>query len=151
MRFLVNNEPLIHYRQVRPMVTRIYTEQQLADLFKAKHTISMDCSEAVTLLCRLAGLAPPFVYSYSSGAGNTQSMLDHLPHYSNAKGASVGAITIYGPPGHPERQHAGMVFERGADPLVFSHGKESDPRFVRHSIEVAAHSGIGTFLNVKEL
>lgn len=88
MDMLVANEPLIHYAQRRPMASTVYREQQLADLFKAKRTIAMDCSESVTLLCKLAGLADPNGTNFN-GYGFTGTMLKHLPHYSRAASSAL--------------------------------------------------------------
>lgn len=147
MDMLVQNEPLIHYGQKRPMTTRNLREQQLADLFKARKTITMDCSESVTLLCRLAGLADPNGKNYS-GYGFTGDMLDHLKHYTRPASADVGALVIFGPsPG----DHVCMVRKKGRDPLLFSHGQERGPFYVHLSDEKKAHRPPVTFLAVAPL
>ena len=147
MDMLVQHEPLIHYKQIRPMTTRVLTEQQLVDLFAAKKTISMDCSESVTLICRLAGLADPNGLAYN-GRGFTGTMLDHLKHYTSPVAADVGALVVFGP---GEGDHVCMVRKRGKDPLLFSHGQERGPFYVHLSDERRAQKPPTTFLSIAKL
>lgn len=147
MDMLVQNEPLIHYKQVRPMTTRRFLEQQLADQFKAKKTISMDCSESVTLLCRLAGLADPNGSDYN-GYGFTGTMLANLKHYSDPTLADVGAIVVFGP---GDGDHACMVRKHGTDPLLFSHGTERGPYYIHLSDERKVQRKPVTFLSIAKL
>src|SRR6478609_3385678 len=87
MDYLVRHEPLIHYAQVRPMVTRTITNLvQLHTAVESRNGLTMDCSESVTLLCKLAGLKDPNGLHYD-GAGNTETMLHTLPHYYAATAA----------------------------------------------------------------
>lgn len=147
MGWTVEHEPLIHYAQVRPMRTVRFREQELATLFDAGHSIAMDCSEGVTLLCRLAGLADPNGRGYD-GAGFTGTMLDTLPHYTKPSSANVGALVVFGP---GSGDHVCMVDTPGADPLLWSHGSEGGPRLVKLSAEKAVHRPPTTFLSVAAL
>ena len=147
MDFLVAHEPLIHYKQIRPMPTLDFTEQELADHFKAKKTISMDCSESVTMLCRLAGLADPNGNGYN-GQGFTGTMLNHLKHYSSPLSADVGALVVFGP---GTGDHVCMVRKRGRDPLLFSHGTERGPFYIHLSDEKRAQHPPTTFLSIAKL
>lgn len=148
MRFLLAHEPQIHYGQIRPMKTAKLTEQQLANLFSVGGTITSDCSETATLICRLAGLANPNGTTYESGAGYTGTMLNHLPHYTDPRGASVGALVVFGP---GTGDHVGLVMTPGADPWIFDHGSESGPKRRRLSTVAAAHRPPVTFLNISSL
>ena len=148
MKWLVSKESLVHYRQARPMATIHWIEQPLADHFEKGLTISSDCSEMVTLLCKLSGLQDPNGRGYD-GYGNTDSILSHLPHYSDPSAAQVGALCVYGPQGRSH--HVVMVYEPGKDPLCFSHGTESDPRFVRWSVEKAYQPAPATFCSIRHL
>lgn len=147
MDMLVQNEPLIHYLQKRPMATSRYTEQELADRFKAKKTISMDCSESVTLLCHLAGLADPNGLDYN-GQGFTGTMLHHLKHYSSPLSADVGALVVFG---KGDGDHVCMVRKHGRDPLLFSHGQERGPFYIHLSDEQKAQHRPTTFLSIAKL
>lgn len=147
MRWTREHEPLIHYAQIRPMRTSHFHEQELADLFETGHAISMDCSEGVTLLCRLVGLRDPNGRGYD-GTGYTGTLLTHLPHYAKASAAGVGALVVFGP---DDGDHVGMVDTPGTDPLLWSHGAEGGPRLVRLSAEKAVHRPPTTFLSIAAL
>lgn len=147
MDWLVHEQALIDYRQARPMTTATIREQPLADQFKAGKRISTDCSETVTLICRLAGLADPNGQNYN-GYGFTGTMLGHLPHYTYPSGADIGALVVFGPgDGH----HVCLVRKAGKDPLLFSHGNQAGPVFVRFSAEKAAQPAPATFLAITHL
>lgn len=147
MRYLLGHEPQIHYAQVRPMRTVHLREAQLHALLGAGRSITMDCSEAVTCLCRWAGLHDPNGLHYD-GYGYTGTLLDHLHHYSDPHRAEVGALAVFGP---GSGDHVAMVMEPGADPLLWSHGSEGGPRRVRLSVERAVHRKPVTFLSISPL
>jgi len=153
MDLLLAHNPRIGYRQARPMGTRSLTEQRLTDLLAAGRRLELDCSEAATLVCRLAGLASPSGphYPYAGGYGNTQTMLDALPEYTDPAAAEPLALVVYGPDGHPEQQHVSVVYESGPDPLLFSMGREADPRLIRFSEQRAFHSAPARFCSVARL
>lgn len=133
MDMLVHHEPLVHYRQARPMSTQHLMERDLELMFAAKRGIQMDCSESVTLICRLAGLLDPNGQHYN-GYGFTGTILQHLDHYSDPADASVGALVVFGP---GTGNHVAMVHTPGRNPLLFSHGSEAGPGLVR--LEAEAH------------
>lgn len=145
---LVHAEPAIHYRQTRPMQTAaIKTEAQLLHALAQPAGITMDCSESVTLLCRIAGLADPNGLGYD-GTGWTGTLLEHLPHYNDPRHANVGALVVFGPGGG---EHVCMVRHVGPDPVLFSHGQEAGPAFIRYSVERAYHRAPTTFLSIASL
>lgn len=147
MRYLLAHEPQVHYAQIRPMRTVHLSEAQLDTLLGHGGSVTMDCSESVTCLCKWAGLHDPNGLGYD-GRGYTGTMLAHLPHYANPAGAMTGALCVYGP---PPGDHVAMVYERGPDPLMWSHGAENGPRLVPHSHEAAVHSPPATFLSIAAL
>jgi len=147
MRYLLEHEPQIHYAQIRPMRTVALSEAQLDTLLNHGHGITMDCSEAVTCLCKWAGLHDPNGLGYD-GSGFTGTMLAHLPHYSNPTAAGIGALCVYGP---PPGDHVAMVMQPGDDPVMWSHGGEGGPLRVRWSVERAAHRKPYTFLSITHL
>lgn len=146
MDLLVAHEPTVHYQQVRPMSTAGI--KNVEDLkARLEWGIHMDCSESVTLLCRLAGMKDPNGLDYN-GSGYTGTLLAHLPHYSRATSANVGALVVFGsPPGH----HVCMVRHPGPDPLLFSHGQERGPFYLHLSDEARAQTPPYTFLSVAKL
>jgi hypothetical protein len=147
MEYLLSKEPRIHYAQRRPMQTLRYSEGQVTRLLDHGGSITMDCSEAVTCLCKWAGLHDPTGFHFS-GYGNTSSMFAHLPHYTDPSRALVGALVVYGAGGY---HHVCMVNEPGHDPLLWSHGREAGPVLVRHSVELASQPRPFTYLNVSHL
>jgi len=150
MGLLVRNEPAVHYRQARPMSTRT-----IADVEQLRHElahggISMDCSESVTLLCRLAGLQDPNGLHYN-GTGFTGTLLDHLPHYHEPRAAAIGALVVFGP---GTGDHVAMVHTpdaRTGNPRLFSHGQERGPLLVHLHDEAAAHRPPVRFLSIAGL
>lgn len=147
MRYLLTKEPLIHYAQRRPMGTIHYSESQVVRLLDHGGGITMDCSEAVTCLCKWAGLRDPNGFGYN-GYGFTGTLLANLRHYTNPELAMVGALVVYGPgTGH----HVSMVLTPGADPLLWSHGREAGPHKIRLSAQRLQQPGPVTFLSIARL
>jgi hypothetical protein len=150
MDYLVRQEPRVHYGQVRPMASRsIRTLAELHAKIESRAGITLDCSESVTLLCKLAGLADPNGLRYD-GAGNTETMLGHLPHYYSARSAGIGALVVFGV-GRLETEHVCMVRKPGGDPLLFSHGQERGPFLIPLSVEKRYHVAPYTFLSIAHL
>lgn len=148
MDLLVRNAPKIHYKERRPMATRgIHNVVELLIALSRPEGLTMDCSETVTLLCKLAGLRDPNGQNYN-GTGFTGTLLANLPHYTNPRTAQVGALVVFGP---GRGEHVAMVREPGIDPILFSHGQEAGPLWVRLSIEKAAHDAPVTFLSIADL
>lgn len=148
MDLLVGHEPQVHYAQVRPMQTRHITEHEL--LATISHGITMDCSESVTLLCRLAGIGDPNGKHFD-GSGYTGTLLQHLPHYTDPRKAKVGALVVFGPGRHHDGDHVCMVRRPGPNPLLFSHGQERGPFYISLSEEKKYHPEPTTFLSIANL
>ena len=130
----------IHYAQVRPM--------RSVHLAKPVYPLTMDCSEAVTCLCKWAGLKDPNGLGYN-GKGYTGTLLDHLPHYFRAANAMVGALVVFGP---GTGEHVAMVREPDhRNPLLWSHGSEAGPVFVRLHDEAELHAPPVIFLSIASL
>ena len=142
MRQLIAHEPQVHYSQVRPYPFH---------LTKPVYPITLDCSSAVTLLCKWSGLhdpnGPKFNYD---GYGYTGTLLDGpCPHYFEPGRAKVGAIVIFGP---GTGEHAAMVLEPDPrNPLLFSHGTERGPLAIRLHDEAQYHNPPTTFLSIAAL
>jgi len=136
--FLIAHAPQIHYAEVRPMSTARLTLPELQTRFRTGGTITMDCSEAVTLICRLAGLRDPNGLGYN-GEGYTGTLLDHLPHYTDVARGHPGALLVFGA---GTGTHVCMVLERdGENPILFSHGSEIGPLRISLADERTAHEG----------
>jgi hypothetical protein len=147
MRFLLAHEPQVHYAQIRPMRTVTMPEVVMLASLRRGHGITMDCSEAVTCLCKWARLRDPNGRGYN-GTGFTGTLLAHLPHYTNPRSARVGALVVFGPStGH----HVCMVMAPGDDPLLWSHGQERGPLRIRLSQERRFQPAGVTFLSIANL
>lgn len=149
MRVLVRHRGRVHYAQIRPMRTNAIHRHRLWLALGRPGGITMDCSEAVTLICRLSGLRDPNGLNYD-GQGFTGTLLKHLPHYTDPNRARPGALVVFG---GGDGRHVAMVYEHSkTDPLMFSHGTEADPHFYRLSQLLAAFPGEPhTFLGVARL
>lgn len=138
----------IHYAQVRPMRTRrIHSLHLLQQALQSPAGITSDCSESVTMLCRIAGLDDPNGFGYD-GHGFTGTLLHHLPRYARASDAKVGALVVFGP---GSGDHVCMVRHVGANPLLWSHGQERGPIFISLREESRFQRPPVTFLSIAKL
>lgn len=145
---LVAHAPAIHYARYRPMRTRfIETNAELLSRLATDAGITTDCSETVTLLCHLAGLADPSGMGFN-GYGNTHEMWKHLTHYDDPADAYMGGLAVFGPQG---ADHVAMVRHEGADPVMFSHGGEPGPVFIKLSWLTKALRPPRTMLSIQGL
>lgn len=119
----------VHYRQARPMDWTAMSERGMRATLSRGGGLWADCSEAVTGVCRWAGLRDPNGFGYS-GWGNSGTMWSRLPHYTTPSHAHVGALVTFGSGGW---EHVAMVYTPGADPLLWSHGSEDGPGLIRLS------------------
>jgi hypothetical protein len=118
-------------------------------LKRGKH-LCFDCSQSTTQIMRWAGVRDPNGLAYRH-AGYTGTMLNHLPHYSDARRADVGALVVFGP---GTGDHVAMVIEpdhEHGDPLLFSHGAAHLAGPIRLSVERQYHRPPVTFLSVAGL
>ena len=145
-RGLVAHAAQVHYSEARPYPKAARYGQ---------YPIVLDCSSAVTMLCKWAGLHDPNGLGYN-GTGYTGTLLDGpCPHYFDPHRALVGAIVIFGP---GTGEHAAMVVEPDAhNPLLFSHGWEErpgapgSPHLIRLHDEAQYHRPPVTFLSIAAL
>lgn len=114
--------------------------------------LMFDCSGCIT--CTYKWQSPhvgdPNGLGYTH-EGYTGTMLAHLPHYSDAHHAEVGAIVIFGP---ATGVHGAMVLEadpQHGDPMLFSHGAEQLTGPIKLSALAKALPGPVTLLNVSGL
>lgn len=109
---------------------------------------TVDCSQSVTAIILAVGCRNP------NGAnidGYTGTLLAHLPHYRQAKEAYPMALAVFGGgTGH----HVVMVRHTDlvhGNPVVWSQGQESDPRYLSLSQEAAGQPAPVTMLSVAHL
>lgn len=139
MDLLVANAGRVHYprgdRRVES-VHHVCTLSHLRQLVQRPGGLTIDCSQSCELLLNI-GLGRkwhPEPYDADTGL-----FYDRLPHhYRDPAAAFIGAPVVWGHGSRsfPRGHHMGAVRFRGADPWIFSQGKESpDPHYVRLSVE----------------
>lgn len=153
MTYLLLHEPQVDYplhdvRGVKDAQTFQLDEPGMRTVIAGGGHLMMDCSEAVTLLCKWTELADPNGLGYSH-AGYTGTMLAHLSHYTAAWHANVGALVVFGP---ATGDHVAVVIEpHPTDPLLWSHGFNGGPITIRLSAEARLHRPPVTFLSIAHL
>lgn len=151
-KLLLDHEPQVNYplHDVRGPLDaatfKLTTVQMKKRLATGGH-LMMDCSQGVTCLFKWAGLEDPNGLRYRY-AGYTGTLLRNLPHYSDPSKARVGALVVYGP---STGEHVSMVYEAGADPLLWSHGFDGGPQLIRLSRQRQYHHLPVTLLRVAGL
>jgi hypothetical protein len=126
----VEHANLIGYWQARPMRTIPMSKSQwqakvLAGDFKPGAQRGVDCSEYITDKFFQNEIDDPNHQNYN-GIGNTQYMLNHLPHISWAE-AHLATIVVC-TAGPLPTQHGVIVLEpNGNNPLVGSMGGNNGP------------------------
>jgi hypothetical protein len=126
MRWMLANEPAIHYLQERPFSPRVVADRTLP--------IHADCSATTTQLYYAAGSPVPKPPLFN-GIGYTGTLRSYMPRKPIAK-LLPGDLIIYGT---GVGKHVVVVLEpHPTDPLVFSHGQEAGPITIRHSAECHA-------------
>lgn len=130
--------PDVDYAEVRPMRTRRLTQTRLTINLQHRVPVTMDCSEAVTLICRLAGLKDPNGLRYD-GYGYTGTMLEHLPHFTDYGELHKGSLIVYGA---GTGTHVVMVVTpNGHNPDVYSHGSHANSAIWTLETENTYHPG----------
>jgi hypothetical protein len=132
MHRLVTQSARVHYplhdvrtRTIFGIATLVQLEQELA-----ANRLTIDCSQAVTLIAHVAGAKDPNGGGFRAD-GFTGTLLRGCAEISRSQARS-GDLCVFGPgTGH----HVVMVIQPGPDPLLFSHGQENDPIAIRHSVE----------------
>lgn len=130
--------PDVDYAEVRPMRTRYLTQSKLTTDLEHTVPVTMDCSESVTLMFRLASLGDPNGLRYD-GYGYTGTMLTHLPHFTEWEKVHEGTLIVFGDaPG----VHVVMVTAPGGDnPEVYSHGSHANHAIWDLATERTYHEG----------
>lgn len=110
------------YRAVRPLSVPVS--------WKVGQRVTGDCSKGVQMLCRWAGAPDPMRNSYSA-YGNSSTIWAVLPRINKSQ-LEVGDIVLFGPNGN---DHAAMVYQVDADPMLWSFGHQGAPNFYRLSYD----------------
>jgi hypothetical protein len=144
MRLLLAESPRVHYPpgDRRTMtISSIATRRQLEDALDARLTV--DCSQAVTLIAHVAGARDPNGAAYAAD-GYTGTLLEGCAHIVRAQARCADLRVFGGGTGH----HVAMVMAPGGDPLLFSHGTERGPVAILESAEARLQPPGGTFLRL---
>ena len=108
--WLIANRQHIGYQQHRPQ--QLLPAALLRAAFNGGERLLYDCSMMLVQAYFLTGLHDPTGFAFN-GDGNTESMLGHLPHYSEAIDAHPGAIVIFNADQPLRAQHCAMVTHPG--------------------------------------
>jgi hypothetical protein len=126
-------------------VSDIHSVEQVHARVLRRAGWTVDCSQTVIALLLAVGLKVPDPNGY------TGTLLADLPHYQDARAAYIGALAVYGPgSGH----HVTMTRHRDTvhgNPVQFSQGQESDPRFISLLTEAQFQPHPVTMLSIAHL
>lgn len=151
MDYCVAHRGQIHYPPGDRRTERVGTIKSWVDVHS--HILrpggwTIDCSQMDEALLRAVGCRLPFRDGYT---GSFLSHPDVIPHYYDGRKAYVGACVVFGPStGH----HMAMVHTpdpKHGNPLLFSHGQESDPRLIHLAQEQAGQPHPATFCSIAKL
>jgi hypothetical protein len=145
MRLLLAESARVHYPpgDRRTMtINWIATRRQLEDAL-AEDRLTLDCSQAVTLIAHVAGARDPNGNGFAED-GYTGTLLRGCAPTTRER-AKCGDLRVFGGgTGH----HVAMVMTPGSDPQLFSHGAESGPVAILESREARVQPPGGTFLRL---
>jgi len=137
-RWLIAHEPQINYERLRPVPLGVPRRTIPAG------GITTDCSGAVILACKWAGVPDPSGQNYS-GEGFTGSFVSHLTHITRPM-VQPGDVIVLGP---GTGEHACLVLaKKGTDLEVGSHGGTRGPLSIMLSVEAGYHQPPVTFLRL---
>lgn len=98
--------------------------------------VKADCSKGVQFLCWWAGCPNDPMGMHFGPYGNSSTLALHLHHLDKPSELKVGDIVTFGTGGG---DHAAMVYEAGADPLLWSNGHQGAPNTYRLSYDRRVH------------
>lgn len=111
------------YRAVRPMPVPFS--------WRPGQWVTGDCSKGVQYLCRWAGTHDPMGRNYDP-YGNSQTLWSNLQSLDQPNDLLPGDIVTFGYNGD---DHAAMVLEPSADPVLWSFGHQGAPNTYRLSYD----------------
>lgn len=133
----LHNAAYIHYSQRRP-IDGTHHPYELP--------LYIDCSGFVTLCYEWAGAPDPNGRGFD-GLGYTGTLLQHMKPIMKSQ-VKLADVVVFGSfPGH----HTAIVIggQGSSDPLLASHGQESDPREIRYSAEQRFQPYPATWLTLR--
>lgn len=143
---LIHYPPIVHGRIIRTQsVGHLTSPSAYRAQVLSRAGAVWDCSQNVYALLLAIGCRVRFP------EGATGSLLAELPHYSDPRAAFIGAVCVLGP---GAGDHAMMTRHRDThrgNPLQYSQGGESDPRFVPLATEAEYHRPPVTMLSIAHL
>ncbi len=98
--------------------------------------VKADCSKGVQYLAWWAGCPNDPMGLHYGQYGNSSTLALHLHHVDKPSDLKVGDIVTFGNGGD---DHAAMVYEAGADPLLWSNGHQGAPNTYRLSYDRRVH------------
>lgn len=154
--WLFENRANVHYppivngrieRQVRVSELGVHSPADIHRLVLRPGGLTVDCSQMEIVKLLAVGLA----VSEIDGATSTLLADPKLRHYSDPRGAYNGALAVYGPGGG---HHITSTRHRDpwrGNPMQFSQGQESDPRFIPLLTEAKNQPAPVTMLSIAGL
>jgi hypothetical protein len=103
------------YAAVRPM--------PVPASWKPGQAVRGDCSKGVQYLCRWGGGPDPMGSGFGD-YGNSTTLCAHLAHLASPSDLELADVVTFGNDGD---EHAALVVETGADPLLWSFGHQGAP------------------------
>lgn len=123
MEYLMLERSRLHYPPIidgeiirQQSLNSIVSMPELHAQIMSEHGMIADCSQTSQVVIQV-GLG----HRIASYDVTTKWFIDNLPHYHNPAAAYIGGPCIWGnEPGH----HMALVYKRGRNPTMFSHGHD---------------------------
>jgi len=135
------------YVEKRPMTLTKLSKAVFLNMLHNGRKFSSDCSETITAVFKWSGFKDPNNLHYD-GFGNSETMLNYLKHFFQARFCNIGTIVHFQNP-----DHVGIVYKTSkikGNPLIWEHGSPGI-KILPLSIEKQFHSGAITFLSIAKL
>lgn len=156
MDWLHNRRADVHYppivggvilRKVKVSELGIHGVADVMRLVDRPGGLTVDCSQMGIVLLTAVGLKVAVI----DGATSTLLADPNMPHYTDPRAAYIGAMAVYGPGGGHHltaTRHRDVIH---GDPVQFSQGQETDPRYIGLLAEAAHQPAPFTMLSIAHL
>jgi hypothetical protein len=143
-RLKLHYPPIEHGLIIRQQtLNAIVTMPQLHAQITSKYGMIADCSQTSQVVIQV-GIGRR-IASYDV---TTEWFLDNLPHYHNPSAALIGGPVVWGnEPGH----HMAIVYKRGRNPTMFSHGHDPAELISFQNETIAQANRPWTFTSIASL